>query len=303
MTEITPRIVFRQYWFLYALLIVPMTYLVLFQYYPIIVQFILSFKKYQLMGGIWGSPWVGFANFETIFSKPDFYQALSNTIIISLLRLLFGFLPPLFLAILLFDLRSAALKRISQTIIYIPHFFSWVIVYGVTYALLSNLGLVNDIIRLFGGEGINFLMSTSWFRTVLVGSGIWKEIGWGTIIYLAGLSAVNPELYESAMMDGAGPWRRIWNITLPTIRPLIIFLLTLSLGHILSGGVEQILLYYSPATYSVGDIIDTWVYRQGLGQLQYSLAASAQFFQSLFGLILVLVMNHLSRRFAGVGIW
>jgi len=303
MGVVAVRGAFKQYWFLYLLLLAPLTYMILFQFYPIIVQFILSFKSYKLMGGIWGSPWVGLDNFRQVFARPDFYQALSNTVIISLLRLSFGFWPPLLLAILLFDLHSRLLKRVAQTIMYIPHFFSWVIVYGVTFALLSNLGVVNQVINLFGGDAINFLVSVNWFRTVLVGSGIWKEIGWGTIIYLAGLTAVNPELYESAMMDGAGPWRRIWNITLPAIRPLIIFLLTLSLGSILHGGVEQILLYYSPATYSVGDVIDTWVYRQGLGQLQYSLAATAQFFQSLFGLVLVLLVNHLSKKFAGIGLW
>lgn len=150
---------------------------------------------------------------------------------------------------------------------------------------------------------MNFLMAEGWFRPLLIGSAIWKEVGWGTIIYLAGLSAINPALYESAMIDGAGPWQRNWYITLPLLMPLIIFLFTLSLGGVLYAGGEQILLFYGPATYSVSDVIDTWIYRQGLGQLQYSLATTAQLFQSVFGLTLVLLANKLSKKYAGVGIW
>ncbi|MFC5401408.1 ABC transporter permease [Cohnella soli] len=293
----------KQYWFLYLLFVPSALYYVSFQIYPIVIQLVLSFKNYRILGGIWGSPWVGFDNFHAIFSNDEFYTALRNTVIISLLRLAFGFFPPILLAIFLFDLRSNLLRRISQTILYIPHFFSMVIVYGVVFAMFSNLGFINHLIEAMGGNTINFLMSPGWFRPLLVGSGIWKEIGWGTIIYLAGLSAVNPALYEAAKIDGAGPWSRIWHITLPELRPLIIFLLTLSIGNVLYAGFEQIVLFYNPATYSVGDVVDTWVYRQGLQQLQYSLASAAQMFQSFFGLILILFANKLSRKYVGYGIW
>ncbi|WP_135550040.1 ABC transporter permease [Paenibacillus cymbidii] len=268
-----------------------------------IVQAVLSFKNYRLADGIWHSPWVGLAHFTHIFAMSDFHNALQNTIVISMLRIGIGFLPPLVLAIFLYDLYSAKLRRISQTIVYIPHFFSMVIVYGIVFALFSNLGIVNQMIERLGGTTVNFLLSPGWFKPLLIGSAVWKELGWGTIIYLAGLSAINPSLFEAATIDGAGPWRRIWHVTLPNLKPLMIFLLTLSLGNILYAGGEQVLLFYNPATYGVGDIIDTWVYREGLGQMQYGVASAAQLFQSLFGLALVLGVNKLSKKLAGVGIW
>ncbi|MFD0713879.1 ABC transporter permease [Paenibacillus sp. GCM10027626] len=292
-----------KHWLLYVLFIPVIVFFIVFRYYPIILQAVLAFKEFTLMGGIWGSPWVGLANFKQLLSHTDFARVLSNTIEISLLRLLFGFFPPIILAILLFDLTSSKFRRISQTILYIPHFFSWVIIYAITFSMFSNLGLVNQISIWLTGETIPFLTSESWFRPLLVGSGVWKELGWGTIIYLAGLTALDPSLYEAAKMDGAGPFKRIWHITLPGIAPIVVFLFTIQIGNILYAGGEQVLLYYSPATYSVGDVIDTWVYRQGLAQLQYSLATAMSLFQSLFGLALVLMANKAARKFAGTGIW
>ncbi|XID90211.1 ABC transporter permease [Paenibacillaceae bacterium WGS1546] len=293
----------RRYWFLYLLFIPVIVYYVVFRYYPIVVQGVLAFKDYKLSLGVWDSPWVGFDNFAYAFSRPEFYNVLENTVIISLLRIAFGFFPPIVLAILLFDLRSSLLRRISQTILYIPHFFSWVIMYGIVFALFSNTGLVNQLLESFGGAAQNFLMAPEWFRLLIVGSGIWKEIGWGTIIYLAALTAVDPSLYEAAKIDGAGPLQRIGHITLPGIRSVVVFLFTLSLGSVLSAGVEQILLFYSPATYEVGDIIDTFVFRQGLSQLQYSMATAVGLFQSVIGLVLILTANRLARKYAGTGIW
>lgn len=293
----------KPYWLLYVLLIPILAYYVSLRYYPMVLQLVLSFKQYTLLGGVWGSEWVGWANFEKVFSNPEFYRVLKNTVEISLLRLLVGFFPPILLAILLFDLQSGKLRRLSQTILYIPHFFSWVVIYGVVFAMFSNAGFINQVIGHFGGEARNFLLSETWFRPLLVGSALWKEIGWGTIIYLAGLSMIDTSLYDAAKMDGAGPIRRIWHITLPGIRPVIIFLFTLSLGGILNAGGEQILLFYSPATYEVGDIIDTYVYRQGLAQLQYSLATAVSLFQSLIGLILILLFNQVSKKTTDTGIW
>ncbi|MCU6711979.1 ABC transporter permease subunit [Paenibacillus sp. J5C_2022] len=293
----------RRYWFLYVLFIPVILYYAVLRYYPIVLQVVLAFKDYKLSLGVWDSPWVGFHHFEHIFGKPEFYSVLENTIAISLLRIVFGFFPPIILAILLFDLRSLWIRKVSQTILYIPHFFSWVIIYGIVFAIFSNSGFVNQIIEKFGGEAQNFLMASEWFRPLIVGSGIWKEIGWGTIIYLAALTSINPSIYEAAKIDGAGPLQRIWHITLPGMKSVIVFLFTLSLGSVLNAGVEQILLFYSPATYEVGDIIDTYVYRQGLNGLQYSMATAVGLFQSAIGLILILTANHLAKKYAGTGIW
>ncbi|MBP1992267.1 ABC transporter permease [Paenibacillus eucommiae] len=293
----------KRFWFIYFMMIPAVAYFIIFKYYPMGIQTVLAFKKYELLGGVAGSPWVGFDNFTYLFNKSDIPQVLWNTVWISMLRIVAGFFPPLLLAIFLFDLHNKRLRRVSQTILYIPHFFSWVIVYAIVFAVFSNEGMVNQFLGLLGIGQQNFLMSPDWFRSLLVGSAIWKEIGWGTIIYLAGMSMTDPSLYEAAKMDGAGPWTRIWHVTLPAIRPIIIFLFTLSLGGILYAGGEQILLFYNPATMKVGDVIDTWIYRQGLTQLQYSLGAAMSLFQSLLGLILVIGANTLSRKYSGIGIW
>lgn len=292
-----------KYRFLYLLMIPVVAYYVVFRFYPLLLQTVLSFKDYMLLDGVWGSAWVGLDNFRHALSLPDFTQILVNTVSISLLRIVFGFWPPLILAIVLFDLTSVKLRRFSQTLLYIPHFFSWVIVYGMVYAFFSNSGLLNAIITSFGGDVQNFLLSSGWFRPILIGSAIWKEIGWGAIIYLAALTSVDPSLYEAAKIDGAGPVTRIFRITIPSIAHIIVFLFTLSLGGILYAGGEQILLFYNPATYNVGDVIDTWIYRQGFNDLQYSLSTAVSFFQSLVGLCLVLAANQASKRLAGIGLW
>ncbi len=293
----------KKYRMLYFLLVPVAVYYAIFRFYPLFLQAVLSFKEYRLVTGIWDSEWVGVANFKRVMALPDFSQVLLNTVSISALRVVFGFLPPIVLAIFLFDLTSRRLRKISQTLVYIPHFFSWVIVYGVVYALFANSGMINGVLEALGQPVQNFLLSSEWFRPILVGSAIWKELGWGTIIYLAALSSVDPYLYEAAKIDGAGPVSRIRHVTLPQITPIIVFLLTLSLGNILYAGGEQILLFYNPATYDVSDVIDTWIYRQGFNDLQYSLATAVSFFQSLVGLIFVLIANQLSKRFAGIGLW
>ncbi|MFD2334591.1 ABC transporter permease [Cohnella sp. GCM10020058] len=288
---------------LYLLFIPVIIYFITFRYYPMFVQVLLAFKQYNLTGGIWGSGWVGWDNFSALLHHKDFKRVFQNTVEISLLRLGFGFFPPILLAILLFDLASSRFRKVSQTVLYIPHFFSWVIVYAISYAMLSNTGFVNQVWQGLTGDSIAFLTSESWFRPILIGTGIWKEIGWGTIIYLAGLSALDPSLYEAAKIDGAGPVKRIFHITLPGISSIIVFLFTIQIGSILYAGGEQVLLFYNPVTYSVGDIIDTWIYRQGVAQLQYSMATAMSLFQSFFGLLLVLAANKAARKYAGTGIW
>ena len=297
-----PRV--KKCWVLYLLILPTLLYLIVYRYYPMILQIILSFKDYRLTEGILKSPWAGFDIFKEMIEMPDFGRILYNTVIISSLRLLVEFFPPILLAILLFDLKSATFRRISQTIIYIPHFFSWVIVYAIVFAFFSNVGLINQVLSVFGLEIQDFLMDSKHFYSLLLSSSLWKEIGWSTIIYLAALTGINSELFEAAKIDGAGPIQRIWNVTIPGILPVIIFLFTIAIGNVLrSAGAEQILLFYSPATYDVADVIDTWVYRHGLTQLQYSLGACVSLFQSFFGMILVFIANKVSIKLSGIGLW
>jgi putative aldouronate transport system permease protein len=289
---------------LYLFILIPIIYYFVYRYYPIVAQFVLAFKEYRIMGGIWGSRWVGFANYRSLFTSPETTRIIINTIIISLLRLAIGFLPPIILAIFLFDMTSSTYRRIGQSILYIPHFFSWVVIYAIVQVLFSPIGYISNVIVSMGGKPKNFLMDINWFYPLIFGADLWKEIGWSTIIYLAALSNIDPQLYEAARVDGAGPIQRIIHITLPGILPVVVFCLTISLGNILNNtGTEQLLLFYSPATYSIADVIGTWVYRRGLGEFKYSLAAAVSQFNSVVGLILVLFFNKISKRFFGVGIW
>ena len=275
----------------------------IFRYYPILLQFVLAFTDFRLRSGIWGSEFVGFTNYVEVFTNPDIFRVIINSVRISLLRIIVGFPFPVILAILLFDLQRTWLRKISQTILYIPHFFSWVIIYGIAFMMFSSQGFVNQIIQLLGGSSINFMNSIQWFLPLVIGTGIWRSLGWNTIIYMAALSSISPELYEAARIDGAGPLQRMRYITFPSLKFVMVFLFTLSLGGILHAGGEQLLLFYSPATLSVGDIIDTWVVRNGLGRFMYSLASAVTLFQSITGLILVLVFNKLATKFAGTSIW
>ena len=294
----------RRYAILYLLIVIPIAYLFVLRIYPILLQVVLSFKDYTLKQGIWGSRWVGVDNFTELFGSNSFQRILVNTLRISVLRLACGFFPPIILSIMLFDMTSKRFRSFSQSILYIPHFFSWVIVYAIVQVLFQNTGYINAIRVFFGGEPTDFLMDVDYFLPILIGSGIWKGLGWSTIIYLAALTGINIELFEVAKIDGAGPLQRVWYITIPGILPVIAFVLTMSLGSILSAaGSEQIILFYGPANYSVSDVIGTWVYRQGLGKLKYSLGSAVAMFESTVGLILVLLCNWIASRYAGVGIW
>jgi putative aldouronate transport system permease protein len=301
---LSTRALIKRYRALYVIILPGLLFLLLFRYYPIFLQTVLSFKDYRLLKGVWGSAWVGGKNFAYVFSSPEILRVVWNTVSISLLRLLVGFAPPILLSIMLFDLYGTALKKTSQTIVYIPHFFSWTIVYAIIYALFSNSGVVNGLMTALGLKTRDYLMDQHAFLPLLLFSALWKELGWSTIIYLAALMSINTELFEVAKIDGAGPLKRIWYVTLPGISSVIIYLLILSLGNILRGsGTEQILLFYSPPVYSISDVIDTWVYREGLARIQYSLGCAISFLQAIFGLILILICNRLAVKHAGVGIW
>ena len=294
----------KQYKWLYVLLIIPVADLLIFSYYPILAQFALSFKSYSIKGGVWGSQWVGLANYNEIFSSPEFGRLIRNTVRISVLHITIGYFPPILLAIMLFDMKSNRFRRVSQSILYIPHFFSWIIVYNIIQNLFMKTGYVNRIIELLGGTPKDFFLSKSFFLPVLIGSGIWKGLGWNTIIYMAALSSIDTELFDVAKIDGANPLQRIRYVTLPGILPVVVFTLTLNLGGLFSSAnTEQILLFYNPINYDVSDVIGTWVYRQGLGKLKYSLGAAVSQFQSVISLILVLTFNKLANKVAGIGIW
>lgn len=294
----TRRAIWRQRW-LYLLMSGTLLYFVIFKYVPI-WNAQIAFKEFMPLLGVWDSPWVGLDNFQTFLDSFYFNQLIFNTIFFSTAKLVLGLPLAVILALVLHEVLLARFRTLVQTVVYLPHFLSWVIMFGVLLALLSpNSGLINNIIRSFGGEPIAFLTSPEWFRQVVIASDIWKETGWSTIIYLAALLSISPALYEAATVDGANHLQRIWNISLPGIMPVIVLVTLLRLGHILDAGFNQIFVLYSVPVYSVGDIIDTWVYRQGILQFQFSLATAVGLFKGVIGLVLIVVANQFAKRLAG----
>jgi putative aldouronate transport system permease protein len=285
------------------MLIPPLIWYAIFHYGPLYgVQ--LAFKDFSPIRGIWGSAWVGLEHFKFLFfQSPDFMRIFRNTLLISLYNMIFGFPAPIILALLLNEVRSAAFKRISQSISYIPHFFSWVVLAGIITVMLSpSEGPVNYLLKFIGLEPIYFLADSSYFRSTLVATGIWKEIGWGTIIYLAALSGVDPALYEAAKIDGASRWKQIWYITIPTILPVVTIMFILSLGGILNAGFDQIFNLYNPAVYDVADVIDTYVYRAGILGAQFGLTTAVGLFKNVIGIILVLSTNYIVKKLGQEGV-
>jgi putative aldouronate transport system permease protein len=292
----------NKYKWYYVMMLPGLIYYAVFHYLPM-GGLLIAFKDYNISSGIWNSPWIGFDNFITIFHMPDFYRLLQNTLTISFYRIIFGMLPDVVLALILNEIRLAWFKRTIQTITYGPHFLSWVIVYGLVFAFLAtDAGLINNLLVSWGIEPISFLTEKDYFRSILVGSDLWKNTGFGAIIYLAALSTINPQLYEAAAMDGAGRWRQMWHITLPGIRNVFILLLILRIGQFMDAGFEQVYIFLNARVYETGDIIDTWVFRRGLEELDFSIATTVGFFKSLVGFVLILGANKLARKF-GNGIW
>ncbi|MFD0958392.1 ABC transporter permease [Paenibacillus chungangensis] len=278
-------------------------YFIIFHYGPMVGLFI-AFKDYNLVKGVWGSDWAGFQNFKTIFESPDIVRTLRNTLVISLYRIVFNMLPDLLLALLLNEIRVQWFKRTIQTISYGPHFLSWVVVYGLTFSFLApDSGLLSQTIRDFGGTSIDFLTSKEYFRSILIATDIWKNTGFGAIIYLASLAAIDPKLYEAAVVDGAGRWRQLWHVTLPGVANVFVLLLILRIGHILDAGFEQVYIFYNSRVYEVADIIDTWVFRRGLEQFDFGVATAVGFFKGFIGLILVIGANKLAKKLGQSSIW
>jgi putative aldouronate transport system permease protein len=293
----------RRHSILYLMILPGVIYFLVFRYFPMYGA-IIAFKDYRVLEGFGGSPWAGLKHFRSIFASPFFYNVLTNTLLISLYKIVFGLPVAIIMALLLNEVRISWFKRSVQTITYLPHFLSWVVVFGVLLTTLSPAtGLLNKGIVASGGRPINFLADPNWFRTVLVVSDIWKDLGWGTIIYLAALAGISPSLYEAAVVDGASRLDRIRYITLPGILPVIVLVTLLRIGNLLSAGFEQVFVLYNPSVYRVADIIDTWVYRQGIQGFQFSVAAAVGLFKGVVGGVLLVSSNWLSKRFAGIGIW
>ena len=279
-------------------------FFVIFHYSPM-VGLLVAFKDYIMSEGIIGSKWVGLENFNRLFFSGDFLKVVRNTLVISSLRMTFGFIAPICLALLLNELRVQLLKRSVQTLSYLPHFFSWVILGGIFIMLLSGNGPVNSLVRACGGSTVPFLTNGFWFITVLILTGIWQAAGWGAIIYLAALSGISPDLYEAAEVDGAGRWKQTLHITLPALVPTIITLFILSIGRILSAGFDQVYNMYTFQVYDVADIIDTFVLRQLMENLDFSIATAAGMFKAVVGITLIIVTNYTARKLSGgeQGVW
>lgn len=294
---------FRREWQIYVLLAPTIIWFILFLYKPM-YGLQIAFKDYSIFRGIAGSPWVGLEHFETLFGSDTFLRALKNTVIISALSMLFGFPMPIILALMFNEILNQTYKKTAQTLVYLPHFISTVIIAGVVVTAFSpSAGIVNTVIGWFGGEPIYFLTKPEWFRPIFIGSGIWQEAGFSSIVFLAAIAGVNPSLYESAVVDGASRWQMMWKITLPSIMPTIIIMLIIRIGNILEVGFELVILLYQPATYQTADVINTFIYRQGLQSGQYDLAAAAGLFNAMVAFVLVMTANTISRRVSRTSLW
>jgi len=297
----------RRNYFYYLLALPGLLYFLVFEYGPIVLGVMIAFKDISPFDGFEGvisEPYVGFANFQRFFDSYYFWNVLSNTLIISALKLAFGFPAPIILALMINEVRNTLFKRTVQTISYMPHFLSMVIVAGLVMSVLTTEGgLVNQVVVYAGGEPHAYLTDPAFFRWILVGTTVWQTVGWGTILYLAAMANIDPQLYEAAVIDGANRWQQMRTITLPSISFVIILLLIFQIGNLLNAGFEQILLLYSPSVYSVSDIIDTYVYRSGLLEMEYSFATAVGLFKAVLAMVLILIANAVARRFGHTGIW
>lgn len=304
--SVTVRKRIERYWknrYLLLLLLPGIIFYILFRYKPM-YGILIAFKDYRLLDGVWGSPWQDLDFYRRTFLSKSFWDVFKNTLIISSYKLIFGFPAPIILALLLNEIRIMAFKRVVQTISYIPYFISWVVLSGIFTDILSpSSGPVNYIIKALTGDSIYFLGDPAYFRGTLVVLSIWKGLGYGAVVYLAALSGVNPEIYEAAVIDGAGRWKQMLYITLPSLLPVIVILFILNIGSIVEDDFDQIFNLYKPAVYSVGDVLSTYVYRQGIGQMQYSYATAVGLFQNILAFILVYVTNKFSKRIGEYGIW
>ena len=293
----------KREWQIYAMLIPLVVWLLLFLYKPM-YGLQIAFKDYSIFRGITASPWIGFEHFETLFNSEQFLRALRNTFIISFYTLVFGFPMPILLALMFNEVLNQWFKKSTQTIVYLPHFISSVIIAGIVITAFSpSAGIVNTVLGWFGVDSIYFLTKPEWFRPIFIGTGIWQEAGFQSIVYLAAIAGVSPTLYESAVVDGASRWQMMWKITIPSILPTILIMLIIRIGNLLEVSFEMIILLYQPATYETADVVNTFIYRQGLQSGQYDFAAAAGLFNAVIAFILVIGANSISKRYSRTSLW
>lgn len=300
--RLTWRRALRRDWQLYSLAIAPLLFFAVFRYLPILGN-VIAFRRFRPGGHVFGEYWVGLRYVRLFLTDSSFWEAFTNTLVLGSLTLLFCFPLPVVLALLLNEVRTRYIRRFVQSVSYLPHFMSVVIVAGLTMQLLSADGVVNGALRSLGSEPVAFLQREGWFRTIYVSSEIWQTVGWGTILYLAALTTIDMDLYEAARIDGASRWRQTWHVTLPGIRPTMVTLLILNIGTFMAVGFEKVLLLYNPLTYPTADVISTYLYRVGIVSGNLSYAAAIGLFEALIGLTLVLTANIISRRTIGTSLW
>ncbi len=289
-------------WQLYLMLLIPLIYVIIFNYIPMFgVQ--LAFKNYNARLGIWGSPWVGLKHFQNLFKSATFGRLMYNTISLSLYGLIAGFFPPIILAIAINETTSRKLGKITQLITYAPHFLSTVVVTSIVMQLLSGTGIVNTLIANLGGQTINFLGDPGKFKSIYVISGIWQGVGYDVIMYIAALTAIPPELYEAATVDGANIWQRIWNVDIPSIMPTAVILLIMSTSKVLNVGFEKVYLLQNSLNQSSSEIISTYVYKMGLVNTEYGFSTAVGLFQSVVSMILLVIVNTISRKVTETSLW
>ena len=298
----------RRHPMMYLMLIPGLFFLFIYKFAPL-YGILIAFKDYNIFAGsnpidaIAKSPWVGFANFERLLKSSEFIKVLVNTLIINGMKILFLFPIPIICAILLNEIRNKAFRKLSQTAIYVPYFFSWVVVFGIFYSLFGSYGVVNNVIAALGHARIKFFTDTGIFRWLLVFTEGWKEIGYNTVIYLAAITGIDIALYEAASVDGANKWKQIWHVTMPGLLPTIVLMFILKVGYILDTGFEQVLVFYNPAVYDVADIIQTYVYRLGMGQMDFPLSTALGLFNSVVAFVLIVSANMISKKLIHRSIW
>ena len=298
----------RRHPMMYLMLIPGLFFLFIYKFAPL-YGILIAFKDYNIFAGsnpidaIAKSPWVGFANFERLFKSSEFIKVLVNTLIINGMKILFLFPIPIICAILLNEIRNKAFRKLSQTAIYVPYFFFFFFVFGIFYSLFGSYGVVNNVIAALGHARIKFFTDTGIFRWLLVFTEGWKEIGYNTVIYLAAITGIDIALYEAASVDGANKWKQIWHVTMPGLLPTIVLMFILKVGYILDTGFEQVLVFYNPAVYDVADIIQTYVYRLGMGQMDFPLSTALGLFNSVVAFVLIVSANMISKKLIHRSIW